>query len=413
MQSFTAFIQALPASELQKQGDGDLIQGISGLLRPMLSLLGLHPTLRHPAKAKGGASSPLAGAVGMMQLRLLQAFQSLPPSTSIAFGDALSSLCIDAIKAAATGPANTGVLDFLIPALQASLDPADNEVGPWEAGRDPLERNLLQFQGAVGGPPAPVWQVGLRTGVGYAVDSTTRTAGAQQAKQDMSPYPQSLALGPALLVAQTEVLGTLLRMAPPAIQVKILDELLSIARSFPVAKKDRDAPKRLLAVLAASVPVLFSLGSSVSGSSPVTTTSEATEKVRALAEAATAEAFAGIISQRVAAGLYAATARISDDVASVQLIKTLCREAAETSSLPQRAAQALAVGSTSRAIGGLGLAAALPLAAQTLAALADASDSSIAPTILHALMTCSQAAGLSFVPNVKLTLALMQASYFY
>ena len=375
----------------------------------MLSLLSVHPTLRHPAKAKGGAASPLAGAAGMMQLRLLQAFQSLPPTSSIAFGDVLSSLCIDAIKAAATGPANIGVLDFLIPALQAALDPSDDDLGPWEGGKDPLERSLLQFHGAVGGPPAAVWQVGLRTGVGYAVDSTR---GAQQAKHDISPYPQALALGPALLVAQTQVLGVLLKMAPTAIQSTILDELLTVARSFPVAKKDRDAPKRLLAVLAASVPVIFSLHNAVPGSGALTAASETKEKVRALAEAATAEASGGIIPQRVAAGLYAATARISDDVASVQLIKTLCREAAETSSLPQRAAQALAVGSTSRAVGGLGLAAALPLAAETLAALADASGSSIAPAILHALMTCSQAAGLSFVPHVKLTLGLMQVGLY-
>lgn len=50
----------------------------------------------------------------------------------------------------------------------------------------------------------------------------------------------------------------------------------------------------------------------------------------------------------------------------------------------------------------------LPLAVQTLIAVAEASDKSIRLWILHALLACANAAGLAFVPHVKPTLGLAQ-----
>ena len=437
VQALTALIQATnaaaehsPSSSSSSSGGGgssqsasasamseELTTSVLGLLRPLLTMLSTHTALRHPSQAKGGSGAPLAGAAGMMQLRLLQAYSCLAPAAIVAAGDgeALSSLSLDALKAAATGPLNTGALIFLSPALQSVLDAADSHLGPWGGGRDPLERALLQFEGAAGGPQPPAWQIGLRAGVGYAVDSAGATQHAQHTTGSI--YPQSSALGPALFAAQVQILGAVLRALPPAAQNDILDALLALAKSFPpAAKKDRDAQKRLVAVLVAAVPVLGAFGSSSSSSGstsiPTTTDSQISEKILSLAEAATAEAAAGVLPQRAGAGLYAAAARLSGDTPSVQLIKKLCQQAAQTSSLPQRAALALSVGDTSLAVGGMGLATVLPLAVQTLAALAGASDSSIAPTLLHALMTCSQAAGLSFVPHVKPTLTLMQVSKF-
>jgi hypothetical protein len=412
VQSLTAFIQRATTNSILSSSTNTLTSevlliGVSDLLRPMLGLLGSQQTLRHPTQARGGPGSPLAGAAAMMQLRLLQSYALLFPLSNGEDAQALGSLCLDAVKSAATGTGNTGTLDFLIPALQSALDPSDGHIGPWEGGRDPLERDLLQFQGAVGGPAPAAWLIGLRTGIGYAVENIRNSNTLQQMKESRnfttsSMYPQPIGLGPALLAAQSQVLGAVLRSAKPEEQVAILDSLLAIARAFHVAKKDKDGPKRLVAVLIASVPVISGFDSSIL-ESPA-----AAEKVRALAEAATAESAAGVLPQRVVSGLYAAAARLSGDVGAIQLLKVLCKEAAETASLPQRAAQVLAVGSASRAVGGLGLAAVLPLAADTLSALAGASDSSIAPSILHSLMVCSQAAGLSFVPHVRSTLTLMQ-----
>lgn len=429
VQSLTAFIQrisALPsASSIDSEG---LLAGVSDLLRPVLGLLSSQQTLRHPSQVRGGPGSPLAGAAAMMQLRLLQAYALLCPLSHEEDCQALGSLCIDALKSAATGPGNSGSTGFLTPALQSALDPSDGHIGPWEGGGDPLERDLLQFQGAVGGPAPPTWQIGLRSGIGYAVETlnngnTTTAISIQQMKDNKSNnttsmYPQSVGLGPALLAAQSHVLGAVLRSAKPEHLLALLDALLAISRAFPAAKKDRDGPRRLVAVLIASAPVISgfdpnstsfsSLGGGGGGGANIVESQAAAEKVRGLAEAATAESASGVLLQRAASGLYAAAARLSGDVASIQLLKMLCKEAAETASLPQRAAQALAVGSISRAVGGLGLASVLPLAADTLSALAGASNSSIAPVILHSLMVCSQAAGLSFVPHVRSTLSLME-----
>ncbi|KAL4528840.1 hypothetical protein Ndes2437A_g03376 [Nannochloris sp. 'desiccata'] len=435
VQSLTAFIQRASSDTCCTSSDNSelLLVGVSDLLRPMLGLLSSQQTLRHPSRARGGPGSPLAGAAAMMQLRLLNAYALLCPLPKEEDAQALGSLCIDAIKSAATGPGNSGAVGFLIPALQSALDPLDGHIGPWEGGRDPLERDLLQFQGAVGGPAPPAWQIGLRSGIGYAVDilangNRNTISSPQQVKYNSSNtpsmYPQPVGLGPALLAAQSHVLGAVLRCATPEQQLPLLGALLAVSKAFPVGKKDKDGPRRLVAVLIASAPVISGFDSTCSfsslggggsggggggGKNANTIESQAAaEKVRALAEAATAESAAGVLPQRVASGLYAAAARLSGDVDSIQLLKMLCKEAAETASLPQRAAQALAVGSTSRAVGGLGLASVLPLAADTLSALAGASDSSIAPAILHSLIVCSQAAGLSFLPHVRSTLSLMQ-----
>jgi hypothetical protein len=434
VQSLTAFIQktsSAVSSTTPSFNSEVLLTGVSDLLRPMLGLLSSQQSLRHPSQSRGGPGSPLAGAAAMMQLRLLQAYALLCPLSNEEDCQALGSLCIDSIKSAATGPGNSGTIGFLIPVLQSALDPLDGHIGPWEGGRDPLERDLLQFQGAVGGPMPPAWQIGLRSGIGYAVEDlnngNTSTSFIQQQMKDKSNnnntitsmYPQPVGLGPALLAAQSHVLGAVLRSAKPEHQLALLDALLAVSRAFPVAKKNKDGPRRLVAVLIASAPVIsgfesnslsFSVngGGGGGGGANIIESKAAADKVRALAEAATAESTGGVLPQRVAAGLYAAAARLSGDVASIQLLKTLCKEAAETASLPQRAAQALAVGSISRAVGGLGLASVLPLATDTLSALAGASDSSIAPAILHSLMVCSQVAGLSFVPHVRSTLSLME-----
>ena len=81
--------------------------------------------------------------------------------------------------------------------------------------------------------------------------------------------------------------------------------------------------------------------------------------------------------QRAAADLYAASAQLGPDAATSQLVRALCKEMAETASLPRRAALALAVGACARAAGGLSLQAVLPVATETLAAVARASDRSI------------------------------------
>lgn len=385
--------------------------GVLELLRPTLGLLTTHTALKHPALAKGGPGGSLAGASAMMQLRLLQAYSLLPATLVAASADteALSALCLEAIKAAAASVS----LDLLKPALHAVLDPEDASLGPWHGGRDPLEKALLHFCGGVGSPIATAWQMGLRLGTGYAADAPSTGHAVQQGVEYCTTalYPQPLALAPCLLIVQSQVLGVLLRAGPPAAQSGIADALLAIARSVPATRKERDLPKRLTALLSAAIPVVAGLGSGplAAGLPPFRASMELAEKVRSLAEEVASESAAGgLVLQRAAADLFAACARVGSDAASLQLVKGLCQNAAETASLPQRATLALAAGSAGRAIGGMGLAAALPVAVQTLAALADASDKVIAPWVLQALLSLAHAAGLAFVPHVKQSLAVAQ-----
>ena len=321
-------------------------------------------------------------------------------------------------------------------------------------GRDPSERALLQFQGAVGGPSVSLWEAGLRVGVGYAVDTTisssttTTTSGSMSTNttssssqppppsngitssngnsgsmaiastpstpSSSSMYPQPMALGPALLAVQTKLLGSIIRATPVGGKTEVLDALLGVAQGYGTAtgvgaaRKDKDAAKRMVAILASSAPVIAGLSST--GGAPIAPDPEAAQKILSMAQVATAEAAVNgaVVVQRCTAGLFAAASRLSTDAVAVQLINSLCREAAATASLSQRAAFALAIGAVSRLVGGLGLGPVLPLTVNTLAALAEASDSSIVPVVLHALITCSQAAGLSFVPHVRSTLVLAQ-----
>jgi len=141
---------------------------------------------------------------------------------------------------------------------------------------------------------------------------------------------------------------------------------------------------------------------------------ELAAKVKELGDEAVGEAATGGAAraalQRTAADLFAVASRLSTNNAA-SLIKSLCQRGAEPASLPQRAALALATGSAARAVGGLGLPSVLPISVQTLAALADASDKTIAPWVLHALLHLARAAGLSFVPHVRRTLAIAQVRF--
>ena len=54
-------------------------------------------------------------------------------------------------------------------ALRRWLNPGDALLGPWQMGRDPLERALYSFEGVAGGPHIHPWQAGNRAGIGYAM----------------------------------------------------------------------------------------------------------------------------------------------------------------------------------------------------------------------------------------------------
>lgn len=79
-------------------------------------------------------------------------------------------------------------------------------------------------------------------------------------------------------------------------------------------------------------------------------------RIKALADEVAEESGGSPALQRAAADLYAAAAALApDNSLALQLVRALCKEAAETASLARRAMLALAVGSISSAVGGLSL----------------------------------------------------------
>lgn len=358
----------------------------------------------------------------------LQVYAALPSAAAYASEqEALTNLCVRAIKAAASGNAPA----LARGALLGRLQPADAVLGPDPQARDPLEAALLAFEGVPGGPAVYPWQAGLREDIGYAMaDSSSMLAGGRSSLHasrasdgdeargiisSFAPYPQPKGLGAALLEAQVQLLGRLLSAVAPANQALIADALLSIAgvaTDTGSGRRERDPARRAAAVAVTAAAALAGVATLRRGGGGSGQAQEAASalapRLKALGDQALEDNGGDPALQRAAADLYAAAAALSADASALALIRALCVESAETAVLSRRAALALAVGSASRAVGGLSLQAVLPLAEETLVAVAGASDRRIAPWVLQALLGLAEAAGLAYVPHVRRTLALAQ-----
>lgn len=288
-------------------------------------------------------------------------------------------------RSAATGAAG----QMLHSALRRWLDSGDALLGPWQQGRDPLERALHSFEGVAGGPHVAPWLAGSRTGIGYAMAEDADEAGSRSSGGSSSggllvvpapsPYPQPRALGAALLEAQLALVGRILAAVAPINQAAIMDALIAIASGGPQRRKDKEPAKRQAAAMAAAAAALAGMAALAAGGRGVLQAAgaELAPRMRQLADEVLEEASGSVALQRAAADLYAASAQLSSDAAAAALVRALCKEMAETASLLRRAALVLAVGSCGRAVGGLSLQAVLPTATDTLVAVARASDKSI------------------------------------
>jgi hypothetical protein len=203
--------------------------------------------------------------------------------------------------------------------------------------------------------------------------------GAPGASAAASPYPQPKGLGAALLEAQLSLVGTILAAVSPVNQAAILDALIAISQGGPQKRKDKEPSKRQAAAMAAAAAALAG-AASLAGAGRAALQAAGAElapRMRQLADEVLEESAGSVALQRAAADLYAAAAQLGSDAAATALVRGLCKDMAETASLARRAALALAVGSIGRAVGGLSLQAVLPVATETLVAVARASDKSI------------------------------------
>ena len=246
------------------------------------------------------------------------------------------------------------------------------------------------------------------------------------------PFSQNESLGIALLGTHVAMIGALFKCGHKTGMLEMLDALLQPLTLADVAvlQRKKDKPRRQALVIAAVAAALAGSSGLVNNNNIVDRDNgELSSRYVAMARMALDEALAAsppsghnnkpnyeisehgfspivCILLRSSAELFAAAAALAPDTEALSLVKAVCREMADTGSLPQRAALALAVGGMSRALGGLSLQAIIQPAAETLLAVAAASDTSIAPWLLHSILTCAYAAGLSFMPFVSRTLAL-------
>ena len=414
--SFLKYV--IPISSTEERSD--LCQFVATtLLEPMVAVTISVPHLEQPVKARGGPGGPFASAAALFQLRLCEAYLAMPLSSPyIAQSEQLLRLCLKPVQTL-QGCGGQPPLDV----LKDCLDHRDSLLGPWTGGTDPLEGALLTFEAAPGAPSWHPWEIGLRQGVGYQPADNTRLL----ENLTVGPFPQRQGpLAMALLRAQVSLLGTLCRMGSPEEKSGILDSILGLlAQGDSVQQRKKDTHRRQALVVAAVCLALSGAASSRSSKKEEEDDSLAS-KYRSLAQITLDEALAAeknsavsVALLRSTADLYACAAAIGSHGTALSLVKALCRDVAGTSSLVQRAALALSIGSVSCAVGGLSLQAVIQPATETLLAVAEASDASIAPWMLHSLLCCANAAGLAFLPHVSGTLALAQrlllseSVYFY
>ncbi|KAK9798183.1 hypothetical protein WJX73_010462 [Symbiochloris irregularis] len=430
LESLQAYMASVLPQASRSQG-ARLQRLLSSLLQPTLDAVIGSPALQDPIRGgRSGATAQFAAAAAMLQLRLLEAYLSMPSAAAFsAEHEALIKLCARSLRpataAAATssigGQASGGGL-AATSTLQGLLNRQDAALGPWVAARDPLEDALQAFSGAPGGPLQRSWQAGLipDAHADYAHGSSQPASDTNIDTTTAQQFPQPRSLSQALLEAQVTLLGSLLAVVSQTNQQQILD-LLAAAAAAPGSKasnRDAQGVRRgvVTAVCCAALAGLVVLArpqrtSSQSGRSE--NSDRVADKVRALAEVVLAE---GSVStsegpdaalQRSAAEIFAFSACIGSDGFALQLVRAVCAAAAETTSLGRRATLALAAGCIYRSKGGIALQAAVGATVQTLLALGHSQPPGSSHLwYLHGLWLVANSAGLAFVPHVKGALAL-------
>ena len=405
-------------------------EAVAAALVPLAHLTSTTDILVDPSRVRSGPSSPLAGAIALFQLRLCRVCALLPSEVITANASLMAALVhisIVGLKLAAS----SGIVELLREGLRLALDYRDKPLGPWNVGKDPLERSMLLFSGMAGSPFPSCWDAGQRNGIGYGVSEKPTPMDLVNKVGVLavhSYYPQSQTLASSLFSLQSYLLSVaLLASMTTTACVDFLESIIKICDSTAAAKsrKEKNPERRLASLLAISVPILFAFGRGNAdplgsdqtrlitiGQSELGLRREFASRIQKLAESTAEEdgpfksKVSSLLLYRTAANLFSAASLLNDDGSSINLIHSLCHRAAETPSLGRRSVYALAIGAVARSLGGLGLSSVLPRIVETLIALIKASDLTIAPILLHTLTECVNASGPAFVPHVSAALGV-------
>ncbi|KAL3149121.1 hypothetical protein ABBQ32_001960 [Trebouxia sp. C0010 RCD-2024] len=381
----------------------------ASLLQPTLDAVCAAPALQDPWRSGSGPNSTFAGAAGLLQLRLLQAYLLLPKPAAFAPEHAsILRLCASALKgtSAPSGRSWSGKCGSY--SLQRLLDTQDAVLGPAVPGRDPLLDALNSFVGTPGSPPVRPWEQGLPN----QTDPASQLAGGGSIQSSAMPFPQAWSLSGALQEAQLCLLGRVMGVCAPAEQVRMLDGLKNSVVGKAGKQQGRGDPQQLLqhgVATRASIAALSGLHTVVDRYKGEGLSEEAVAlSTQALATAVLDQ---GGISEdaslmRAAAQMYACAACIGTNAAAAHLIQSVCKDMAQTPVPARRASLALAVGCIYRSKGGMSLQLGVASAVATLTAVSQACKGAVQLWILHGLCLTANAAGLAYVPYCKGSLAV-------
>ena len=366
---------------------------LSNFLAATFKAVAENATVLRPTEVVSrGGYSQLQGSAALFQIRLLRLMcatnlQLWKDNELVA---ALSNVCLEGLTGSALGLTSVaGAQGFLSSILNLEQDLMRRVY----SSKDIFERNLLQFSGASGGIERELWSL--------RADASSRTNSSNPSSRT---YPEPLSLSDGLFLARAQFIAHAIRAGDAGQANKIVERLCGLPADV---KKDKTGVKKVSMSITASCPLILATkeGSKI----PLGKLSkESVTRMEGLADELSGNSSQGLWVQATAAELYAGISKAIDDQQSHNLISTLCGKSVTTASLDQRATSVLSIGSTSRCIGGLGLASLLPQIVETLIALGRASPSTIFPFIADALSAVSTSSGPAFLPFVRTTLDLIQ-----
>ena len=393
---------------------------LSNFLGAAFKVVSANATVLRPTEVVSrGGHSQLQGAAALFQIRLLRLMCVAPQQLwdDAELVTAVSTVCVEGLAGSAMGLSSVaGVRTF----LSSILNLEEDLMRRVYSSKDIFERNLLQFSGASGGIERELWSIRTSSTLSRNADTS------DDYDNDSQGYPQPLSLSDALILARSQFLARVIRVAEAEQADAVVTRLCGLRSDV---RKDKTGVKKLALGIVASCPVIIAtkasrnmetgcVGKVDAKTSPsklrhaARLSPESVTLVMELADELSASSSQGLWVQAIVSELYSGLSQAINGEKAQQLMSALCSKSVSTASLDQRATLVLSIGSTSRGIGGLGLAALLPQIVRTLIALGRASlgraSTGIATFVADALSTVSTSSGPSFLPFVKETLHVVQ-----
>ncbi|KAJ7552272.1 hypothetical protein O6H91_06G048200 [Diphasiastrum complanatum] len=361
MEALTAFIEYYVNPNSSVKNEGILVQPILGYLSGALAYIS-SPILQQ-------ASPGMKPAADIFTLKALQAYRALrDPLLYKADHTFLLTFCCAIFRDASIYGESS--------CLRQLLDFRDASLGPWVPGRDSFEDELRAFEGGSDGNVPCVWD-------------------------NNSPiFPQPLPVATMLIDEMLICVGNIFAALSENSKLQLLD--LMEASHKAGRKQNWHAANTTNICVALLAGLKASLGGKNQDSE-----GEVSKRIQALCQGILAEEVSSPGHRRAAAEVLGLLARFGSDVYAARLMRLLLSDASGATDAVQKASIALAIGCIHRSVGGMALSVLVPATVQTLCATSRDPRDILHIWSLHGLWLTIEAAGLSYVPHVQMTLSLV------